>query len=202
MLKENISELDHRFKELLRKPNKSQEEVEEKEKVRLELESALEKDEMPLINDLRKVGVNVSSAWDLVNTPKSYKKAIPVLIENLSKPYHSKNKEGIVRALAVKEAVGGTACKAVLNEYHNTPEEDHFLRWAFGNTMTVIITEECIDDVIEIVLNESNGESRQQFVAALGKLKSPRAKEPLQQLLNDKSEVIRKEAQKALKKIN
>jgi hypothetical protein len=79
--------------------------TEEKEKVRLELESALEKDEMPLINDLRKVGVNVSSAWDLVDTHKSFKKAIPVLIENLSKPYHSKNKEGIVRALAVKTLI-------------------------------------------------------------------------------------------------
>jgi hypothetical protein len=170
MLKENISELDHRFKELLRKPNKSQAEIEEKERVRLELEAALQKDEQPLINDLQKFGINVSSAWDLVNTAKSYKKAIPVLIEHLSKPYHSKNKEGIVRALAVKEAVSSIACKAVVNEYHNIPKADHFLRWVFGNTMTVIITEECINNVIDIVLDETNGESRQMFVAALGKL--------------------------------
>lgn len=194
MQNKDISKLDKRFRELVQKPNKSQEEIEEKERVRLKLESALDKDEKPLINELQEVGVKVSSAWDLVNTTKSYKKAIPVLIKHLSKPYYSKNKEGIVRALAVKEAIG-TACKAVINEYHNIPKEDHFLRWAFGNTMTVIITEDYIDDVIDIVLDETNGDSRQMFVSALGKLKSPKAKEVLKQLLNDKSEVIRKEAQ-------
>jgi hypothetical protein len=57
-------------------------------------------------------------------------------------PYHSKNKEGIVRALAVKETAGSSTCMAVLDEYHNIPNEDHFFRWAFGNSIKVIITEE------------------------------------------------------------
>jgi len=199
MLKDIISELEHRFKELISKPNKSRAEIDEKEIVRLELEAALVKDEKPLIDELHKVGINVSSVWDLVNTSKSYKKAIPILIEHLSKPYHPKNKEGIVRALAVKDAIGIVASKAVINEYHNIPIEDHFLRWAIGNTMTILITEDCIDSVTNIVLNEKNGDTRQMFVAALRRLKSPKATEVLQQLLSDESEVIRSEAQKAFK---
>jgi hypothetical protein len=146
------------------------------------------------------VNENDPEVVDLVNTSKSYKEAIPVLISHLPRPYHLRNKEGIVRALAVKEAKG-IACIPIIDEYHRTPKEHHNYRWVFGNTMTVIITEECIDDVVDIVLDDSNGESRQQFVIALGKLKSPRAKETLQQLLNDNSEVIRKDAQKALKQI-
>jgi hypothetical protein len=52
LLQENLSELDLMFKELPRKPNKSQTEIEEKERIRLELEAALKKDEQRLINDL------------------------------------------------------------------------------------------------------------------------------------------------------
>lgn len=123
------------------------------------------------------------------------------MVKHLSKPYHIKNKEGIVRVLAVKEAKG-IACSDILYEYYKAPKENLNYRWAFDNTLAVVITIEYIDDVIAIVLDESNGESRHMFVAALGKLKSPKAKKALQQLLNDKSDLIRKEALKALQKFN
>ena len=71
----------------------------------------------------------------------------------------------------------------------------------YGNAMAIIITAEYIDDVIEIVQNESNGESRRMFVSALGKTKSLKAKEALQRLLSDKDKSISNEAQKAIKKI-
>ncbi len=225
MIKENIIELEKKWAELLKGPKRSNEPkisnkritaaelqaqlqqdeeyqkwLNEKEEVRMALEVAYAEDERPLIEDLVKTGLNVTSSWDLVNTKSSYKAAISILVKHLSKPYHIKNKEGIVRALAVKEAKG-IACKAVIDEYHKAPKDNFHYRWAFGNTMSVIITAEYIDDVVAIVQDESNGESRQMFVTALGKLKSPKVKEVLQQLLNDESEVIRKEAQKVLKKI-
>ncbi len=173
--------------------------LKEKEEVRTALEAAYADEEKPLIDDLAKVGVNVMSSWDLVNTKSSYKTAIPILVEHLSKSYHIKNKEGVIRALAVKEATG-VACRSILDEYHKAPKDNFHYRWAFGNTMAVIITPEFIDDVIAIVRDESNGDSRQMFVAALGKIKSPTAMEVLGQLIKDESEVISKEAIKALKR--
>jgi HEAT repeat protein len=53
--------------------------------------------------------------------------------------------------------------------------------------------------VIDIVLDEISGNSKQMFLATLDKLKSPEAIEELKQLVNDTSGIIRKEALLALK---
>lgn len=134
------------------------------------------------------------------------------------------------RALAVKEAQG-KASKVLLDEFKRISKDNSLLLWTIGNTMEVIITDEDIEEIIEIVSNPENGTSRQMFVSALGKTKSERAEEILIGLLEDeqvklhvidalgkmKSErarskieeytknakgVIKKEATKALKKIN
>ena len=192
--------IEKKYIELLRKPVKTNDEIIELENLRLAFEKSLEEDERSLIDDLSKIGVNVKSSWDLVNSSKNYKKAIPVLIEHLSEPYHLKNKEGIARALTIKEAKG-IACKAIIEEYNKTPKNEHDLRWVLGNTMSVIMSDDYLDDVISIVQDRSNGESRQMFIVALSKVKSVKTKETLNHLVNEKSKVIREEAKKALKKI-
>lgn len=226
MTKDEIIRLENRWAELLKGPNRLnapkvsnikitaaelqeqllqdeeyQKWLKEKEQIRTALEAAYAEDEKPLVEELKKVGLNITSSWDLVNTKTSYKPAIPILLEHLSKPYHLKNKEGIVRALAVKEAKG-IACRVILDEYNKAPKDNWNYRWALGNTMAVIMAADYIDDVVTIVRDENNGESRQMFVAALGNTKSSKVRDVLKQLLIDKSDVIRKEAQKALKKIN
>jgi len=192
--------LEQRFKELVRKPVKSKNEVEEVLKIGKELEVQYSKETSGLLLELKEKGLSISSVWDLVNSSKSYKEAIPILTNHLSRPYHIKNKEGIVRALAVKEAKG-IACQAIIEEYKKTPKDEHNLRWVFGNTMSIIITEDYLDDVIEIVKDESNGDSRQMFVAALGNLGSSKTQDMLNSLIKNKSQVVSKEAKKALKKI-
>jgi HEAT repeat protein len=99
----------------------------------------------------------------------------------------------------VKEAKG-IANRAIIDEYHKTPKEDHHFRWAFGNTMRVIVTQDDLNSLIEIVLDEANGDSRDMFVRALAKLKSPRVRETLEHLINDKSKIVADEAKKALKR--
>ncbi len=225
MITKEIFELEQKWAELLKGPKRSQESqtsndsitsaelqtqlqqdeeyqkwLREKDEIGQMLDLAYAKDEKPLIDALLETGLDITSSWDLVNTKSSYKAAIPILVEHLSKSYHVKNKEGIVRSLAVKEAKG-IACRAIIDEYQKAPKDNPSYRWAFGNTMAVIMTADYIDEVIKIVQDESNGESRHMFVAALGNTKSPRAKEPLQKLLEDKDKTISKEAQKALKKI-
>lgn len=215
MKKESIIELEKEWVELLKGPKRTNEQkitkspitaaeldnqlqqdeeyqiwLKETEKLQSLLQFAYSEDARPLIDDLKKVGINIKSIWDLVNTKLSYKPAIPVLIEHLSKPYHLKNKEGIIRALAVKEAKG-VACRAIIDEYNKGPKTlSTSYRWVFGNTMVVIITPEYVDDVIAIVSDKSNGISREMFVISLAKVRSEKTENLLISLLEDEDVVL------------
>lgn len=175
--------------------------LKEKEKVGRALDKAYAKDAKPLLDDLNSVGVKIDSVWDLVNTKSSYKAAIPILIAHLPKPYDIVNKEGIVRSLGVKEAKG-KACRVIIDEYNRTPKDQKDYRWTFGNAMSVILTPEYADEVIDIVEDESNGDSRHMFVASLSKAGSPKVIKVLESLLTDRSELIRTMAQKVLNRLN
>ncbi|WP_211518722.1 HEAT repeat domain-containing protein [Flavobacterium humi] len=181
-------------------------------------------------DELKKVGISINDIYDLVNTKESYPLAIPVLLDLLQKGIEDvKIKEGIIRALAVKEAIG-KASPILIEEYHKIAKDKMMLRWAIGNTIYVTITENDVDSILQIVQDDENGMSRQMFVLALGKVKSEKAEDILIKLLDDeeltphalealgrlkskkaKSKIeiltkhpkslIKKEAEKALKKI-
>lgn len=197
-LRKEIQESDAEFTRIVRKSPKTRLDVEEMERLGDELEHLLRREVAPLTSELSSVGVS-EDVWGLVDTATSYVPAIPVLIKHLREPYHWRNKEGIVRALAVKEAKG-IASKAVLEEYRKIPKDDYHYPWVFGNTMTVIATEQDVADLANIVLDRNNGDSRESFVEALAKLKSPRVIEVLEQLVNDESANVSETARKALKK--
>lgn len=199
-LKDKIDELNNRFNALVEKSPKTAPEMQEKEEVRIALEEALRIEAKPLTDDLLRAGID-ADIWDLVNTDETYAEAVPVLVRHLSESYHQRTKAGIVRALAVKEA-RGIANKAIMNEYHKAPKNDYHFSWLFGNTMSAIVTKDDLDELIDIVLDETNGDSRDSFVLALGKLKSPRVQEVLNQLVNDSSPLVSQDAQKALKRIS
>lgn len=196
-LEEEIDALDKAFGDLVRKSPKTPAEMEEKERLRILRMNALLRQSRPLTNEVLEAGIRVASVWDFVNTDEKYPEAIPVLIKHLNKPYHRAIKEGIVRALAVKEAKG-IANKAILEEYHKAPSDNFHYRWTFGNTMRVIVTEDDLEELSKIVLDESNGDSRHMFVRALAKLKSPKTREILRLLVSDNSQMVADEARKAL----
>lgn len=225
----NINEQSKIFKELIAKPFKSQEDLKLKEEIRIALEKALREEEIELVNDLNLAGLNVSSVWDLVNSNSKYPNAVPILLTHLIKDYSEKNKEGIVRALAVKEAIGKVN-PILIAEYNRTSKDKTFLRWAIGNAIYTTIIEEDVESILPIVQDETNGTSRQMFVSALGTVKSEKAEDVLITLLdegevmlqalealgrmgskkakdkisiltNHPKALIRKESQKALKKI-
>ena len=138
-----------------------------------------------LKNELSKVGILIDDIYDLVNTRLPYPNAVPVLIELLKNGIgDDKIKEGVIRALTVREAKG-KAGKVLLEEYNNSPTEKMFLRWAIGNAMSVLIRNEDVPCVLDIVSNKENGISRQMFVIGLGKIKSDRVEQCLINLLDD-----------------
>jgi len=64
--------------------------------------------------------------------------------------------------------------------------------------MSVIVTKDDLNDLIEIVLDKRNGESRTGFIDALAKIKSPKVIEVLHKLENDKNQIVAGRAKKIL----
>lgn len=63
----------------------------------------LRRAEQPIVEDLRNVGVEVSSVWDLVNTADPYPRALPILLRHLQRGgYPDRVIESLGRALAVR----------------------------------------------------------------------------------------------------
>lgn len=180
--------------------------------------------------ELEKVGISINDIYDLVNTNEPYPTALPVLLNLLETGIDDMGtKEGVVRALAVKEAIG-KASPILIAEYNRVPKDKMLLRWAIGNTIYTTITKDDVESILLIVQDKTNGISRQMFVAALGKvktkkvenvlinlldddeviayalealgrMKSKKAKDKISALANHPKALIRKEALKALKKV-
>jgi HEAT repeat protein len=150
--------------------------------------------------ELAKVGISVNDIYDLVNTDKSYPAAVPVLLNLLQEGIeHIGIKEGIIRALAVKEAIG-KASPILVAEYNRTPKDKMPLRWAIGNTIYITITKNDVESILPIIQDKTNGMSRQMFVAALGKVESEKAEDVLISLLDD--EEVTPHALEALGRMN
>ena len=85
--------------------------------------------EVPLVRDLRAAGSQVSSVWDLVNTPGPYPALVPILLAHLDRPYPERIREGIARALAVPESRQGW--DKLVNDYvSGTDMGTHGIKWA------------------------------------------------------------------------
>lgn len=79
-------------------------------------------------SELAKVGINIDDIYDLVNTNKPYPAAVPVLLDLLKEGIeHTGIKEGVIRALAVKEAIG-KASPVLLDEYDKISKDKMLLR--------------------------------------------------------------------------
>ena len=206
------------------------------EQRRQELEGFFDAEERPLIQDLGQVGLKIKSVWDLVNSSQAYAQAIPVLLKHLKQPYHPKIKEGIIRALTVKEAVG-VAAPPLVEAFRNITDPDTFvgqnLKWVIGNALSVVADEDVFESIVELVRDKRHGKARAMLplalsnmkderavdvldvliellfddevagyaITALGNLKAKRAKPFIEKFLTSSEPWVRKEAKKALKKI-
>jgi len=102
---------------------------EAQEKKRHALASAIYAKEAPLVSDLREVGFEVDSAWDLFNRQEpwrkdlpipTYHKAIPILIEHLNRSYPYDVRQGIVRALT--DQLAFDVFDWLVNEFRRTAD--------------------------------------------------------------------------------
>ena len=135
-------------------------------------EAELNAEEQPLVRDLLDAGFIVDSVWDAVNSSQSYAAAIPVLTKHLLLPYHTRIREGIARALTVKEA-RGAAARVILDELkrRTQPDEQGEFRWTLANALTVAGDKTMADEIKALLADERYQDIHDWLQRVLNKIK-------------------------------
>jgi|ERR1700720_1562410 len=140
--------------------------------------------EVPLVQDLRAAGAQISSVWDLVNTPGSYPTLVPILLTHLDRPYPERVREGIARALAVPEARSGWD-RLVSRYLSETDTTSQGIKWALHLAIAAAADASVLDTLIRLATDRRHGRNRALFVDALARIGGPRAEAVLSELAND-----------------
>lgn len=138
--------------------------------------------EAPLVDELRAAGFEVESAWDFVNTPTPYPAALPILLEHLQRPYPDRVREGIARALAVRDAKFGwdTLVRLYRKEAVGSDAKD-----GLAVALAATADEDVADELIDLASDAVHGESRLLLLRGLKRLKAPHARAALGQFAAD-----------------
>jgi len=153
----------------------------------------------PIIADLASNGFEVPSL-DVLAKSKAYKEAVPILVKWLPVVTDPRIKEAIVRTLSVPWA-GPEAAKSLVIEFRNAPASTNTgLKWAIGNALEVVATEDIFEELIELAQDKRHGKAREMVAMAIGKIKNPRSDDVLIGLLDD--EEVAGHALIGLRKLN
>ena len=164
---------------------------------RVERSARLKVEEEPILLDLRAVGCNVESVWDLVNTSAKYSQAIPVLLRHLLIPYSDRTREGIARSLAVAGPEVRQAWPLLVDQYRKAPmglgiiapgdKKEYRLgvKDGLACALSVAVTDETLSELIELAKDRVHGESRVLLLSALRQSRNPLAKQALDELAGD-----------------
>jgi hypothetical protein len=138
-----------------------------------------------IINE--RTGLSVKSIFDFVNAKTTPRLAIPVMVQCLPSVKEKWIKEGMVRALSIKDARG--LADEVMIEQFNAIDSGatglQGLKWSIGNALSVIATNSIAGELIEITKDRKHGKAREMAVVALGNISDARAIDTLIELLND-----------------
>jgi hypothetical protein len=137
--------------------------------------------EAPLVEELRAAGFNVESAWDFVKTPGSYPKAVPILLAHLTRPYPPAIREGIARALCVRDAIVGWE---LLTRLYRA-EENKYVKDGLAVAISGAANDDVIGDVIALAQDATLSSGRTLLLSALERSKDPRALSALMSLGTD-----------------
>jgi hypothetical protein len=151
------------------------------ERSRIELSDA----EAPLVKELGSVGITVSSVWDLVNTSSSYKLAIPTLLKHLRMPYPDAIIAGIARALGTQDA-REYGWKIIVDQYVKTdPITNPRAKEGLAVALAGASDDSVIGDLVDLVTDEKNGQSRVLLLLGLRRSKVARARQAILALSRD-----------------
>jgi len=143
-----------------------------------------QRETMPLLTALRQHGLDVRSLDELRQSRVKYRSAIPILIHWLRKVQSPDVKESIVRTLSVPWAKPEAADPLIV-EFLTAPDSSSGLKWAIGNALEVVADESVVNQLCDIVRDRRHDTARQMIVLRLGKSKDPRVVDVLIELLDD-----------------
>ena len=152
---------------------------EEEERRQRELE--YKRVEQPLVAELRSVGWDVSSVWDLVNIDEAYPEALPVLVRHLARPYPPAIRDGIARALAVRNAL--FAWDNLREQY--VAEQDKLAKQGFAAALAAMVDRDHLDELLALLRDRRHGTSRGILLRGLQRLRDARARAALEELADD-----------------
>lgn len=168
--------------EQLRTDPKYRAEVEAFEAEQDERARKLSDAEQPIVRDLRSVGVEVSSVWDLVNTSDPYPEALPVLLEHLKRGgYPDRVMESLGSALAVKPAAYSweTLRELYLSAGGRGEEE------GIAVALAASATKEHLEGLIALLQENSRSDTRIHFLRPIKRVGGQRGRQVLESLVED-----------------
>jgi len=148
------------------------------------LDAFLRDAEAPLVDELAKIGVHVSSVWDLVNGTNFYDLAIPLLLDHLRRQYPDAIREGIARALGVP-ATRPLGWRELVDEYRRTGKQNNRVKDGLAVALTGASDNSVIQDLIDLAKDKHNGSSRLLLLLGIRKSTRPEATQALIDLAND-----------------
>lgn len=169
--------------ELARDPEHGARQREQEER-RRRLAEAYREAAAPLLAGLAAAGFDLASVGALRRPGREYQGAVPILLEWLPRIGNADVREDIVRSLSVPFAKPAAA-RALVAEFRRTTPAEGALQWAIGNGLEVVADDSVYDDVVEIARDRRHGTSREMFVLALGNMRRPGAVDVLMELLDD-----------------
>jgi hypothetical protein len=128
-----------------------------------ERQAARERDRLasqPVLDDLRSIGIDIDSVWDLYKVPDSRPRAIPVLLKHLRLDYPDRVLQGIGQGLDDKSARPWWAdLRALLVETENPVARDRA-----ACALATCANQQHYDDLLALINDETLGESRIYFL--------------------------------------
>lgn len=138
----------------------------------------------PVLAELSQAGLEVEWISDLYNRGVDYRRAIPILLRWLPCVENPAVKEAIVRALSVPWAKHTKAPTLLVEEFRRS-KSDFGLNWAIGNALSVVADDDVLNDIVGLIRDKRYGKAREMLVVALGNMKTPDVKNTLIDLLED-----------------
>jgi len=121
----------------------------------------------------------------LYNNRINYKGAIPILLYWLTRIDNLAVKEEIVRALSVPWAKPTAAPELITAFLQDSADSIFSYKWAIGNALSVVADDSVFDDIVRLVRDKEHGRAREMVAVALGNMKNPQAVDVLIDLLQD-----------------
>jgi hypothetical protein len=156
----------------------------EQEKALAEREGMLRRAEAPLVDDLAQLGFEVKSVWFLKNNNPEFRKAIPVLLDHLRRPYPDVIRAGIAQRLAVRATLK-IGWRILVEEFRNTGYDHEQVKDSLGAALSGAADNSVMDELIGLAKDRSLGTSRIMLLRGIRRSRLPQASEAIAELADD-----------------